>query len=66
MTAIAMALQLLNILPSLISAGIEVKGLIEEHSGKLQTMADEGRDPTEEEWESMNAQIAALRAQLHG
>jgi hypothetical protein len=65
MNALAMALQLLNALPTLIAAGIEVKGLIEEETAKLQTMADEGRDPTPAEWDALNTRIEGLRAELH-
>lgn len=65
MNALAMALQLLNALPPLIAAGIEVKGLIEDQAAKLKVMADEGRDPTQQEWDDMNAKIGELRAELH-
>lgn len=65
MNALAMALQLLNALPALIAAGVEVKDLIEDQTAKLQAMADEGRDPTPAEWDDLNAKIDALRAELH-
>lgn len=60
-----MAIQLLQTLPTLIAAGIEVKGLIERQSAKLQDMATTGRKPTDQEWDELNAEITALRAQLH-
>lgn len=64
-TALMMALQLLQSLPALIAAGAEVKGLIEDQTAKLKDMADTGRDPTQEEWNELNAQIDKLRASLH-
>lgn len=60
-----MAIQLLQTLPTLIAAGVEVKGLIERQSAKLQDMANTGRKPTDQEWDELNAEIDALRAQLH-
>ena len=60
-----MAIQFLNSLPPLIAAGLEVKGLIEEQSAKLQDMANSGRKPTDQEWDELNAKIQALRTQLH-
>jgi len=64
-TALMMALQLLQSLPALIAAGAEVKGLIEDQTTKLKDMADTGRDPTQQEWDELNAQIDKLRASLH-
>ena len=64
-TALMMALQLLQSLPALIAAGAEVKGLIEDQTAKLKDMADTGRDPTQQEWDELNAQIDKLRASLH-
>lgn len=60
-----MALQLINSLPPLIAAGIEVKDLIEEQGAKLQDMANTGRKPTDQEWDDLNDKIDALRALLH-
>lgn len=64
-TALTMALQLLQSLPALIAAGAEVKGLIEDQTAKLKDMADTGRDPTQQEWDELNAQIDKLRTSLH-
>lgn len=64
-TTMMMALQLLQSLPALIAAGAEVKGLIEDQTAKLKDMADTGRDPTQQEWDELNAQIDKLRAGLH-
>jgi hypothetical protein len=65
MGALAYAIQALQILPSLISAGVQVKGLIENTNASLATMQKENRDPTAAEWDALNAQIADLRKQLH-
>lgn len=64
-SAVALALQVFSILPSLIEAGLEVKELIETTQAALQKMQDEKRDPTPEEWNAINNKIEALRAQLH-
>lgn len=63
--ALLMALQLLQSLPALISAGVEVKGLIETQSAKLTDMVANSRDPSAQDWADLNAQIFALRGQLH-
>lgn len=64
-SAVALALQVFTILPSLIEAGLEVKELIETTQAALAKMQAENRDPTEEEWATINSKIDALRAQLH-
>lgn len=63
--AIAFALQLLQALPPLIEAGLEVKTLIEQQGAALSAMQAESRDPSPAEWDALNAQIDALRAELH-
>ena len=65
MGAIAYALQLLQVLPSLISAGRDVVGLVSQGSAALKTMAAENRDPTDEEWTALNALIEGLQDELH-
>lgn len=59
------ALQLLAILPSLINAGLQVQGIITATNAKLTKMVEEKRDPTEAEWDELNAAIDELRTQLH-
>lgn len=61
----AFALQLLTILPSLLNASLQVQGIIQATSAKLQKMQEEKRDPTQAEWDELNAAIDELRAQLH-
>jgi hypothetical protein len=65
-TAIAYALELITSLPSLISAGAEVLDLLEKGKSKLEAFAAEDRDPTDAEWNELNASIAEKRAELHG
>ena len=65
MTALAYAIQLLGIVPSLISAGTSVVQLVTDGKAKLTQMQAENRDPTQAEWDALNAQIASLRKDLH-
>jgi len=60
-----LAIQLLQTIPTLISVTAEVKALIDKHTARLQDMANTGRKPTDAEWDELNAEIEALRAQLH-
>jgi hypothetical protein len=62
--AIAFAIQALSTLPSLIQAGVQVIQLIESTKAVLQTMQVEQRDPTQAEWEALEAQITATLAKL--
>lgn len=64
-TAMMYAMQILQILPPLLAAGKDVAGLIQNGNAALKTMTDEKRDPTDAEWAALNAQITALRAELH-
>lgn len=65
MGALPFAVQLLTALPGLIQAGMNVTTLIGDSTTKLKAMHDENRDPTPEEWSALNAQIKALRGELH-
>lgn len=60
-----LAIQLLQTLPTLLSATAEIKATIDKHTARLQDMANTGRKPTDAEWDEVNADIEALRAQLH-
>lgn len=64
--ALQFAMQLLAALPQLIQAGSDVATLVTRSREQLQTMADEGRAPTAEEWDALNAEIDRLRGELHG
>lgn len=65
MPALAYAIELLTVLPNLISAGANVMQLVTDGKAKLEAMQAEKRDPTPAEWDALNAQIAALRKELH-
>lgn len=60
-----LAIQLLQTIPTLLTVTAEVKALIDKHTARLQDMATTGRKPTDQEWDELNAEIEALRAQLH-
>lgn len=59
------ALQILQQIPALIAAGQSVLGLVQDGSAALEKMVSENRDPTEAEWDALNAVTKALRDQLH-
>lgn len=65
MTALAYALQLLTALPGLIAAGVEVTQTIERARDKIALFKIEGRDPTPEEWDELDAEVKRLRGELH-
>lgn len=65
MNALMYALQLLQALPQLIQAGVEVTGLITKARDALQSMSDEARAPTPDEWQALDDEIAKLRGELH-
>ncbi len=63
MTALAYALQLLNSLPGLIEAGVDVYDMVTQANADLKKMQAEGRDPNADEWATLNAAIEDLRNQ---
>lgn len=65
MTALAYMLQLLTALPQLVQAGVEITGLVTKARGALQSMSDENRGPTAQEWADLDAEIKRLRGDLH-
>lgn len=64
MPVLALATTVLELLPSLITAGVDVLSLIQNTSSVIKTAQSEGRDPTDDEWSTLDTQISALRAQL--
>jgi hypothetical protein len=64
-TAIAYAVQLVGALPGLIQAGVDITRTLREGQSKLQQFEAEGRNPTPQEWDALNAEIARLRGELH-
>jgi len=65
MEALAYALQLLNVLPALITAGRDVSTLVTQGQAAIEAMITDKRDPTPAEWDALNAQIKALQDELH-
>jgi len=63
-TAVGLAIEVLTLLPSVITAGEQVLSLIESTISSLKLFQSTGTDPTPEEWDAIHAQIAALQAQL--
>jgi hypothetical protein len=63
-TALALAIQVLEILPTLITASSEALGFIDSTTAALKAMQADSRDPTDAEWAALDTQIATLRAQL--
>lgn len=59
------ALQLLQSLPGLIATGQNVMSIINQGTIALQNMVAEKRNPTDAEWDALNAVTADLRKQLH-
>ena len=59
------ALQLLQALPGLIATGQNVMSIINQGTTALQNMVAEKRNPSDAEWDALNAVTAELRKQLH-
>lgn len=59
------AMQALNAIPALITAGTSVMDLINHTNQAVDAMKKENRDPTAEEWMAQAEVIAGLRAKLH-
>ncbi len=57
-------LQAFQIISALIRAGVDAASFIEQTSAALKVMQTENRNPTDAEWQSLDAQIASLRAKL--
>ena len=63
-TALAFAIQALTQLPALIQAGADIARAVQETIAALQALQAEGRDPTQAEWDALNARIAGDLARL--
>lgn len=64
MNALALAIQALQSLITLIPLGQELKAMYDGIVSSLQSMQASGRDPTDAEWEALNTAVRALEAQL--
>ena len=63
MSALTYALEALNAIPALVSAGIDVVTFVKQTSEDIKKMQDEDRNPTDAEWEALNGIIEDLRSQ---
>jgi hypothetical protein len=59
------ALSILELLPDLLAAGVDVAAMAQRYIERLRAMVDEGRNPTPEEWDELNAERAALTDRLN-
>ncbi len=64
MNALALAIQALQSLITLIPLGQELKAMYDGIVSSLQIMHAENRDPTDQEWENLNTAVRALEVQL--
>lgn len=64
-TAIAYAIQGIQLIEQLIAAGLEASANIAALKAKLQQFQAEGRDPTDAEWSAQDAEIKAKLATLN-
>lgn len=63
-TALALALNVLEVLPGVVTAGEDALQLIQSTSATLRVAQSQGRDPSPNEWDAINAQIEKLREVL--
>ena len=59
------ALQALQAAPLLIAAGRDAAAFLSQSSAAIQKMVAENREPSDAEWDALNAVTADLRKQLH-
>ena len=64
LTALGLALSVLEALPAFLQAGSAIEQLVQGAVATLRVMIAQGRDPTVAEWDAIHAQIAALRLAL--
>lgn len=57
----ALAITLLQSLPGLIAAGADITNLVKEGSARV----SKAGEPTQEDWDWLNGEIAALQKRLH-
>ena len=60
-TALQLAIQILETLPSIINMTLEAAKYVKDSITALRLMQLEGRDPTEAEWNALNDTIQKLR-----
>lgn len=65
MSAILYAIQAFNMVKAAVGAGMALKDvydIIERTNASLQVFENEKRDPTDEEWDALNAESEKIRA----
>ena len=60
MEVLALVGEVVGILPSLVSLGVDVANLVT----KTQAVIDANKGPTEDDWNALDQQVTALRAQF--
>lgn len=65
-SATDLAIALLEELPALVVATVEVRSWLSEQTAVVKAMQAENRDPTDAEWSAMHDSIDSLRAALQG
>lgn len=65
MNAVQYALTVLSGIQTLVAAGSAVAQIVSDAGLALQTMQDQNRDPTPEEWANINERIKAALDQLN-
>jgi hypothetical protein len=63
-SALAFAIALLQSLPALLAAGVQIGTFVEQQVALLTAMNAAGRDPTPEEWAALQGAIAGDSAAL--
>ena len=56
--------QVVSQLPALVSAGTNIVQFLEAQFSAVKTMIAENRDPTQAEWDALNATVATEQAKL--
>lgn len=64
MNALEIAVEVLQALPQLITAGVQVESLIANTVTVIQSAQSQNRDPTSAEWDALDAVLSNLRAKL--
>ncbi len=65
MGALAFALKVIEMVPFAVDAVSGAWDAFQWGSEKVKAMVAEDRDPTDAEWDELNAKVAALRTALH-
>lgn len=63
---LTLVLQFLDALPLLLAGYEDVKAAAAALSAQIKTMQAEDRDPTDEEWSALDAQVATLMSTIDG